>query len=244
METHMNRLTTTLLGASMFTAFAIGAYAQPHPSMPMPQPSMPMPRQPAFGTTFDPDQLPETKGAVAQYTLAPWGEIDGLILADGTEVHLPPRLSSALVYAVHPGDTVSIRGLRAKAIPMVDAVTVTNSETGVVVGGQPNHERQEVTGVVKATLHSPRGDADGVLLADGTAVRLPPQEATRLAAMLAPGQTVVVRGEGVTSPLGHVIAVREIGPSADKLTKVGRPHMMDMHNMHDHAPHNDDKAPQ
>ena len=35
---------------------------------------------------WDPSQLPETKGIIKQYTLTPRGEVDGLILNDGTEV--------------------------------------------------------------------------------------------------------------------------------------------------------------
>jgi len=38
------------------------------------------------GPTYDPAQLPTVKGKVAQFTLGPRGDIDGLLLADGTEV--------------------------------------------------------------------------------------------------------------------------------------------------------------
>ncbi len=41
---------------------------------------------------WDPAQLPATKGTVKQYTLTPRGDVDGLILNDGTEVKLPPHL--------------------------------------------------------------------------------------------------------------------------------------------------------
>ena len=42
------------------------------------------------GPLYDPAQLPATRGAVARYSLTPLGDVDGLILTDGTEVHLPP----------------------------------------------------------------------------------------------------------------------------------------------------------
>src|ERR1700730_17525018 len=73
------------------------------------------------GCPWDPSHLPETKGAVKQYTLTPRGDVDGLILDDGTEVKLPPHLSSQVVYAIRPGDAVTIRGLRARILPLVDA---------------------------------------------------------------------------------------------------------------------------
>ena len=39
---------------------------------------------------YDPAQLPSFDGKVQQFTLTPRGEIDGLILSDGTEVKTPP----------------------------------------------------------------------------------------------------------------------------------------------------------
>lgn len=78
----------------------------------------------------------------------------------------------------------------------------------------------EAQGAIKAQLHGPRGDLNGVLLADGTIVRLPPPEAQRLAAQLAVRQALFVRGEGMANPLGRVIAARAIGPSQGQVTPV------------------------
>jgi hypothetical protein len=52
---------------------------------------------------WDPSRLPQTKGIVKQYALTPHGDVDGLILTDGTEVKLPPHLTRQLVFAVKPG---------------------------------------------------------------------------------------------------------------------------------------------
>src|SRR5579871_3935968 len=92
--------------------------------------------------TYDPNQLPAIQGKVAQYSLTPRGDVDGLILADGTEVHMPPHLGTQLVYSVKPGDAVTIHGLKARAIPMVQAMSVKNDATGATVtdngaGGPP-----------------------------------------------------------------------------------------------------------
>src|SRR5215207_1763361 len=61
---------------------------------------------------YDPAQLPEVKGTVQAYSLTPRGDVDGLILNDGTEVHFPPHMSAQLVFAVKPGDAVTVHGLR------------------------------------------------------------------------------------------------------------------------------------
>ena len=76
----------------------------------------PVPQDAGATPLYDPAQLPSFNGKVQQFTLTPRGEIDGLILTDGTEVKTPPHLSTAIAYAIKPGDTVTIHGLRAAAV--------------------------------------------------------------------------------------------------------------------------------
>ena len=182
--------------------------------------------------TYDPGQLPAVQGKVAEYSLTPRGDVDGLILADGTEVHLPPHLGTQLVYAVKPGDAVTIRGLRARAIPMVQAMSIRNDATGNTVtdtgaGGPPGpgdtQQPLSVSGFIKAPLHGPRGDVNGALLNDGTIVRLPPPEAQRLASMLTAGAPLTAQGNGIEGPLGRVIEARSIGPDAAHLVALTMP---------------------
>src|SRR6266851_2380198 len=184
------------------------------------------------GPAYDPQQLPMLQGKVAQYSLTPRGEVDGLILEDGTEIRLPPHLGVQLVVAIKPGDRVTVHGLKAREIAMVQAISVTNDATGATVtddgpGGPrgPRDRGQPLSaqGHIKTQLHGPRGDLNGVLLEDGTIVRLPPDEADRLAAQLAPGQPLYVEGDGVAGPLGRVIAAQQIGPSQSQLAQVQGP---------------------
>ena len=180
------------------------------------------------GPVYDPAQLPEVKGKVAQYLLTPRGDVDGLLLADGTEVHVAPFVSTQLVFAVKPGDAVTIHGLKAKAVPMVLAASVTNDASGATVlsgprGSQAAFAPIEASGKIKAQLHTPRGDVDGVLLDGGTIIHLPPPEAQKLAALLADGQSVFVRGFGYEGPLGRVVAAKEMGADKDHLQPVAGP---------------------
>src|SRR5438270_12496604 len=137
---------------------------------------------------WDSSQLPETKGTVKQYTLTPRGDVDGLILTDGTEVKLPPHLSAQIVYTIRPGDEVSIRGLRARAMPFVDAASATNVATGrsVTDNGPPRGPdrggvQQAFCGRIVTALHGKRGDVNGTPLDDRTQLHLPPPEAVRFA---------------------------------------------------------------
>lgn len=215
-----------LLAASVMTGLGGGvAFAQTTP------PTAPAQTPPATAQS-----VPAIKGTVAQYTLTPRGDVDGFILQDGTEVHLPPHLSALLVYTVKPGDAVTIHGLKAAAVPMVQAMSVSNDATGKTVtdNGPPGRgpgmrgpremgQLMQVQGKVKEQLHGPRGDLNGVLLDDGTIVRLPPPEAQRLATELAPGQTIYASGNGVSNALGKVVAARSIGPNQAQATAIAAP---------------------
>ncbi len=174
----------------------------------------------------DPDQFPAIHGKVAQYSLTPRGEVDGLLLDDGTQVHLPPHLGAQLVFAIKPGDLITVRGLKAREILLIEAVSVANDATHVTVvdAGPPGPrgagQALQASGHVRAQLHGPRGELNGVLLEDGTIIHLPPEEADRLAAELAVGQPLYVTGDGIASPLGKVIAARQVGPTASQLAEV------------------------
>jgi len=183
----------------------------------------------ATGPMWDSSQLPETRGTVKQYTLTPRGDVDGVILTDGTEVKLPPHLSAQTVFAIHPGDNISVRGLRARALPLVDAASMTNLATGksVIDNGPPDrrgaNDDQVISGRIATQLHGKRGEVNGVLLDDGTTLRLPPPEAERMQDWLRPGQTVSARGEVIDTALGKVVDIRAIGASPEQMTELRSP---------------------
>jgi hypothetical protein len=194
---------------------------------------------------FDLQQLPAFRGSVQQFTMTPRGDIDGIILTDGTEVKIPPHLTAELGSAVKIADAITIRGLRAASLPLISASSVTNDATSraVVDDGAPKgpskKERDaakgppdrafiegtpsEMQGHIKAALHGRRGEINGALLDDGTVLRLPPPEAERFAALLTPGQTIAIRGTLRTNRFGKVLVVRALGLSLDRLSEVQGP---------------------
>lgn len=185
--------------------------------------------------TYDPNQLPAMHGTVALYSLTPRGDVDGVILADGTQVHMPPHLGARLVAAVKPGDAVTFHGLHAQALPLVQALSLSNDATkqtvadagpaaGAPAGRLPmGFQWQQADGRVREALYGPRGDLNGALLDDGTQVHLPPDQAAALATYLAPGRTLVARGYGATGPYGRSIDAAQLGPAADALVQVAGP---------------------
>lgn len=177
------------------------------------------------GLAYDASQLPQTKGVVKQYTLSPRGDIDGLLLADGTEIKLPPHLSSQTAFALRPGDAVTVRGLKARALPLIDAVSVTNDATGAVVLDQGRPEERSaasevVTSKIVAVLHGRRGEVNGAVLDNGAQLRLPPHEAERFADLLKVDQTISVRGESMKNALGTVIEATALGTTPDRLAQL------------------------
>src|SRR5579875_3896071 len=84
---------------------ALGGTAQAQPSL-AGRPAIPPHGPTARGPMYNPQQFPAVHGTLEHYTLTPRGDVDGFVMSDGTEVHVPPPLSSALVFIAHPGDAV------------------------------------------------------------------------------------------------------------------------------------------
>ncbi len=167
----------------------------------------------------------ELKGKVAQYSLNAHGALEGLILADGAEIRIPPHIATQLAFSVRPGDAVTIRGFRTSANPNLTVATVTNDTTGAVVDADPSATSSKISveSRIKMQLHDPEGRLNGVLLDDGTVVRMPPADAEQHAGELAVDLPLAVSGDEISTPLGRVIAAREFGPSKTQVTKIDEP---------------------
>jgi hypothetical protein len=175
--------------------------------------------------------LPTTTGTVRRFTLTPIGELDGLILEEGTEVHVPPHLSPQLAAAIRLGDSVTVRGYRTWFEPVVRAVSITDAATaGIVIdagppppGFGPRRSLRASTAVMQPMsvegrfdrwLHGPAGDVNGAMLADGTILRFSPSLAYRLEGVLEPGQTIRADGLGTATAYGTVVVVQTFGIAA------------------------------
>jgi hypothetical protein len=81
-----------------------------------------------------PDPNPLTvRGTVQSFTQAPRGEVDGLILADGTWVHWPPLLGDRFTAIVSKGDQVKAVGFMEtgpKGDTKLEVFKLTNLRTG------------------------------------------------------------------------------------------------------------------
>ena len=81
----------------------------------------------------------------------------------------------------------------------------------------------DASGTVRLTLFSPKGQARGALLHDGTILRLGHKEAQRHFDQLRPGSQISARGEGLATEHGRVIEVGEIGQPDGTFKPIKKP---------------------
>jgi len=203
---------------------------------------------------IDPNYLPRVNGTVDRFLVNLHGEVDGLLLADGLEVHVPPHLDAELRAAVQPGAEIGVFSVRPHGVEVISAVAIEigpgrliadngppkkqhgGNETDATAGHRPeakaSHPPADAEGVVQRVLHGPRGEPRGILLEDGRIIRVPPHDAKERGAVMQPGARLAARGPGLTAHGVTVIDAKEVGATMASLQPVkpkplkhgGKPH--------------------
>jgi len=211
MFTSIDRPAAASLLIALATA-SIGFAQQPDQPLSPPEPSTAIASTP-----------PIAQGTVARLTINPRGEVDGLLLTDGTQVRFPPHMSGDLAAAVSVGDPVAIQGFRESA-SVVKAFVVTDmrSKRSVVEHEPaqpplPPHLRNvglsamAAEGRIQYLMFGPRGELDGAILEDGSIVRFAPDVGYRWAEQLRVGQAVTVIGYGTQNQYGRALEATAVG---------------------------------
>ncbi|WP_165097617.1 MULTISPECIES: hypothetical protein [unclassified Caballeronia] len=174
-----------------------------------------------------------TSGSISRFVTNPEGDVDGFILADGALVHFPPHMSSQLVALVRRGDAVRIVGLRDGA-GNVSAQQITNERTGQQLNDQPppvdalrappalrgaGLVKLSVKGIVMRVTTAPRGEPDGVILKDGTIIKMPPPIAQQFTNLLRPDAVIAARGYGTRNQYGEALQATAFG-TPDNITQL------------------------
>ncbi|MET0266298.1 MAG: hypothetical protein ABW202_11835, partial [Duganella sp.] len=167
-------------------------------------------------------------GVLARYLATPYGEANGLRLDNGVVVLLPPHLATRLTAFAAIGARLRVMG-RMAADGVLRASALFNLDSGASLAGGPGAKPRPiggpagaalrgalqsytVAGVIELVLHGPRGEANGVLLRDGSAVYFRPDLASSVA--LAPGQPFAASGIGTRSAAGLAIEAITVGANA------------------------------
>lgn len=196
---------TLALGAATST------YAQP--------PVAPVGPGPAPG--YASAQTTAATGRITAFLINPNGDVDGLLLADGTQVNFPPHLSGILVDIARVGDTIRVQGFRASAAGAVHAAVITNTSTGrTMVDQPPSPDRvppqpaavnaMNVEGRVVRLLHTDMGELNGAILEDGTIVRFPPPYGVQLQSQLQTNAELTATGYGTQNAYGRALEATSI----------------------------------
>jgi hypothetical protein len=172
-----------------------------------------------------PQQSVVATGTVTRFVINPEGDVDGLLIGDGSLVHFPPHMSAQLVRAVHPGDPVRIAGFRDGA-GNVTGQQITNERTSQQVVSQPlpvnalrvrptlrgaGLVKLSVKGTVARVTTAPRGEPDGVMLTNGTIIKIPPPAAQQFANLMRPDVVVVASGYGTRNQSGEALQATAFG---------------------------------
>jgi hypothetical protein len=76
------------------------------------------------------------RGTVKDFTTAPMGEVDGLVLSDGTWVHWPPHMEGRFKGAVARGDDIRVTGRREtdpKGYSKLEVSSLANLSSNVTI---------------------------------------------------------------------------------------------------------------
>jgi hypothetical protein len=178
------------------------------------------------------EKLPVAEGIVDRYLLNPRGDVTGLLLRNGSQMHVTLRAAIDLTKAIQPGDRVRVHGRRVGDSPLVKPDVILNVTDGTSftvpyrldLPMPPREERPAVNemraaGIIQVLLYDHLKEiVNGALLSDGTQVRLPPDVGEHFHASLQPNMDIEVRGYGATTPYGRAIEAVAIGRRGQPLT--------------------------
>lgn len=218
---------TALALAGLASFAGTGAAAQTQPAVTASAPPVSPPSARPLAPPAPTMQAQQTvDGKLRQWLVNPNGEVDGLLLDDGTQVAFPPHLSAQLTQALKPKDALRISGFRgADGAAVLRAASITNTANGRVVTDQPpaagiappaprpagTLTAMDADGRIARVLRGPMGEANGALLDGGTVVRFPPHVGADLAANLKVGGNLYARGYGTRNDYGSALEATRIG---------------------------------
>src|SRR2546428_13822489 len=104
----MYRLIVLLTAVGLVLGVMPASWAQPAPPPP-PRPLAPVQPTPLGQPT------PTVSGTVQHYLLTPHGEVERLLLTEGTIVRFPPHLSAPLTSTVNAAVAVTVAGVSIEA---------------------------------------------------------------------------------------------------------------------------------
>jgi hypothetical protein len=169
---------------------------------------------------------PTAEATASRLLINPFGDVDGVLLDNGTIVTFPPHMGEQLAAAVRAGDTLLIKGYPEKPT-QIKGYVIVNKRSNQTVAVQPKpkpaakipkHLRSiglkemSAEGEVRHVRYGGHGDVNGLILSDGTILRFPREIAHRFAGLFQVGQRIVASGYGTENEFGRAIEVTALAP--------------------------------
>lgn len=174
-------------------------------------------------------------GTFASFTTTPRGDVDGVVLQDGTIAHFPPHTFVGTNAKLAIGDKVQIEGdavdngsprtLGRATVKKGDVLIAADDgrappapRDGVLTPPPPRPAMPAVTrdGTIARVLVNPHGDTDGLVLDDSSVVRFPPSVNAKLATggkvhIVGTGTSQFVEADSIALGSGETLA---LGPAS------------------------------
>ena len=184
---------------------------------------------------IDPSVLPIVKGTIACFTRNTKGDVDGVLLDDDRQIHVPPHMGAGMEKLFALGDTIEARYVKPRQGDVFAAVSVTGASGRSLIDEGPPHkgdkhgpdhaarpgmpkpatEPIDLVGRVKRTLYAPKGEVAGAVLESGEQLRVDPKSNAELAPYFAAGADIRAWGEVLRQKGTTVVEVSELGFSKD-----------------------------
>ena len=184
---------------------------------------------------IDPSALPAVNGTIACFTRNTKGDVDGVLLSDDRQIHVPPHMGAGVEKLFAAGDTIEARYVKPRGGDVFAAVSVTSASGKSVVDDGPPHKHDkhgahdggppkkqkpatkpvEFAGRVKRTIYAPKGEVAGAVLESGEQLRVDPKANAELAPYFESGAEIRVWGDALQRKGTTVVEVGEIGFSRD-----------------------------
>jgi hypothetical protein len=172
------------------------------------------------------------EGIVSRYLIDPRGEVEGLLLTDGTQMHVTSHIASEFVKVIKPNHRIRAQGTRKSLSALFEPDIIRNMTTGASFKTPlrldlpiPDQENRlsmtdmRARGAIHLLLYDYMNEGvRGMLLSDGTQVRLPPDATDELRRSLRVGQSIEAEGYGTENEYGRAMEALRLGFPPGKLT--------------------------
>lgn len=166
----------------------------------------------------------EVRGTVKHMLTTPGGQINGLILSDGTQISCPANMSPEITRIISPNDIVTVIGVKENG-KIMRAQKITNTSTNqsvamsseaVTPSGETHQWRKgsrpvpmtsgmkklKAEGRIKSQIFDKDGDVTGVVLSDNSIIHFDQKVLGKSKAQVEVGKTLKASGYGTQSSYG------------------------------------------